>query len=609
MLISILGVLKAGAAYVPMDPSYPDSRIGYMLEDTNASIVLTNESYRQRLEGIIRAKAPQFLSHEERLEKNKEVVEVLAIDGQEIQDSLSEQPLFNPETATASHHLAYVIYTSGTTGNPKGVMIEHRGVASLKNDLTKRYQLGNKDNKEVILQFSNYVFDPSIEQITLSILNGFTLLLIPNHLWVDKNKFCEVLNINEVTHIDATPTFLDQYDLSKISNLKRVVFGGERLSAEVFDKISLSKDIKLINAYGPTEATVTSLVNLIENGSLAIGCPISNTRCYVLDSNLNPLPIGAIGELYVGGVGLARGYLNQPELTAERFIDNPFQTEKEKAQQKNARLYKTGDLVRWCGDGNLEYIGRNDFQVKIRGYRIELGEIESALSSYDGIKQSVILAKDYKDSEGKATENKCLVGYYVSESPLDGQKIQAYLQTKMPDYMVPSALVHLEELPLTINGKLDRKALPDPSFTNQKTYVAPRNELEKRVVEIWAEVLGLSEETLGIQDDFFRVGGNSILAIKLISKINKELNKHLPVAALFKHTTAERLSSFLEEASEEVIAINRSEVSKPENQRLSFAQERLWFIEKYEQGTSAYNIPMVFKISDATNIDILEIKM
>jgi acyl-coenzyme A synthetase/AMP-(fatty) acid ligase len=312
---------------------------------------------------------------------------------------------------------------------------------------------------------------------------------------------------------------------------------------------------KLINIYGSSEvsADVTYypvapvvqqnfILSFLENYAASIiGSPISNTKAYVLSSDLVPLPIGGIGELYIGGVGLARGYLNLPALTEEKFIINPFQSTEEKEDKsygvagRNARLYRTGDLVRWLPDGNIEYIGRNDFQVKIRGYRIELGEIESRLSSYEGVKQSVVLAKEHNGTG--VTGGKYLVGYYVSDNKLAEEEILNYLQSKLPEYMVPSILIHLEELPLTINGKLDRKALPDPELTDERNYVAPRNEVEKKICQIWAEVLGLEESKIGIRDDFFRLGGNSILVIKLMHKINKVLQMHIDIQAIFKQKT------------------------------------------------------------------------
>jgi amino acid adenylation domain-containing protein/non-ribosomal peptide synthase protein (TIGR01720 family) len=602
MLIAILAVLKSGGAYVPMDPSYPDDRLVYLLGDTNAKVVLANEIYQARL-----AKISQAIGKEE--------IGIVSVDSKEIGDELLVQPIANPMTSTTSTSLAYVIYTSGTTGNPKGVMIEHKGVVNLKYDLTSRYELDSKNNNEVLLQFANYVFDASVEQIILSLLNGHTLVMLPHLLWLDKSRFYQYLNRNKVTYIEATPTFLEQFDFVEVLSLRRIVFGGEKLNKSCYDNISVPNNCKKINTYGPTEISITASVNHnIEGNNLSIGNPISNAKCYVLDSNFQLLPIGAIGELYIGGMGLARGYLNRHELTRERFIVNPFQTEQEKqdkrygASGRNARLYKTGDLVRWLPDGNLEYIGRNDFQVKIRGYRIELGEIESVLLSYAGIKQAVVLAKEHKmvGTDDASSGSKYLVGYYVSDNKLDETVLLSYLQSKLPEYMVPSAFVHVEQLPLTINGKLDRKALPDPEFTNSDHYVAPRNELEGMLCQIWTDVLRLPVEQVGIEDDFFRLGGNSILAIKLVSRLSKEFNKRIHVATIFKHSTVSKFVDYLKHNEEEEVVIEKTTVIHPEKQWLSFAQERLWFLEKYEEGTAAYNIPLVYRLSSECERDLLE---
>ena len=516
MLIAILAVLKAGGAYAPMDPAYPDERIKYILEDTETKLVLTNEIYEARLIGLRSA-----------IHQN-----ILPIDNGNMKKLIRSDQITNPHTSATTDNLAYVIYTSGTTGHPKGVMVEHKGVVNLKYDLTNRYELRDECNREVILQFSNYTFDASIEQIILSLLNGYKLLLIPNKTWLDKNKFYDYLNVNKVTHIHATPTFLEQYNFKEVPSLKRLIFGGDRLSTQIYHKIELTDDVKIINEYGPTETSITSVVNIIKGENLAIGMPITNTKCYVLDSDLIPLPVGVMGELYIGGIGLARGYLNRSDLTAERFLPNPFVSEEASKNRNKSRIYRTGDLVRWLPDGSLEYIGRNDFQVKIRGYRIELGEIEACLSSYKGIKQSVVLAKERFSRDGSPAD-KYLIGYYVSDFKLDETEISNHLKSRLPEYMVPNIFVHLSNLPLTINGKLDRKALPDLEFIG-RNYIAPRNELEGRLCNIWAEALGLPEGKVGVSDDFFMLGGDSILALRLVSKINKDFNSQIKVREILE---------------------------------------------------------------------------
>jgi amino acid adenylation domain-containing protein/non-ribosomal peptide synthase protein (TIGR01720 family) len=527
MLISILAVLKSGAAYVPIDPNYPKERIEYILTDTKASIILTNVLYKQDLQSL--------------KSRATETVNVLALDDKITEQALRTEAVTNPSTMTTSTNLAYVIYTSGTTGHPKGVMIEHQSIVNLKYALTSFYGLGENDNTENILQFSNYVFDASVEQIVLSLLNGYGLVLISSQILLEKDKFYAYLNKNKVTHINVTPTFLEQHDFNGIQSLKRVVLGGEPISKKCYQKLTSMGNCKIINAYGPTETTITSIVNNISKDSLAIGTPIFNAKCYILDADLRPVPMGATGELYIGGIGLARGYLNREQLTAEKFIPNPFQTPLEKQQNKNARLYKTGDLARWLAEGNIEYIGRNDFQVKIRGYRIELGEIENALCEHENIEQSVVVVKEYHGSEGIATGNKYLVGYYVAKTPLDEEKILEYLRMRLVDYMVPNKLIYLQELPITINGKLDRNKLPDPKFSHLEHYMAPRNDLELRISHVWAEVLGLTEDKVGIRDDFFRLGGDSIVSIQLVSRLRQRLELSVSVKDIFKYKNIENL--------------------------------------------------------------------
>lgn len=343
------------------------------------------------------------------------------------------------------------------------------------------------------------------------------------------------LSAHQVTHLHATPSLLEQLPISSLSTLRRVNSGGEPLSASLLDKLHQG-GYTIINSYGPTETSVTSLVNVTGLGT-SIGRPIANTMVYVLDATLQPVPIGAVGELYIGGEGVARGYLNQADLTQERFIANPFQTAEEKQASRNARMYKTGDLVRYLPDGNLVYLGRNDFQVKLRGYRIELGEVETQLVAYPGIKQSVVLVK-----EQASTASKYLVGYYVSDQELEESSLLSHLSQALPEYMVPSVLVHLDKLPLTINGKLDRRALPDPDFTDEAIYVAPTTELEVQLCAIYGEVLGLPAEQISVEADFFRLGGNSILAIKLVSRINAAFESMIRITDIFVKKSVKEIS-------------------------------------------------------------------
>ena len=464
MLIAILAVLKTGGAYVPLDPTYPDERIQYILKDASAELALTNQKYQHRLE------------------ERAQGVQILSVDDEVTQKVLSEQKNTNPKVEMTSTHLAYVIYTSGTTGQPKGVMIEHRGVVNTVYSLNDVYDLreGNR-----VTEFTSYTFDVSVSEFFTALLRGGELHLLSEQVRKDPELISQYILEHEINYIYLPPVLLSNLPRKKYESLRGIVYAGEPCDSETGKY--WSNAYKLYNYYGPTEATIYSTGKQILGGDThLIGSPLFNTQCYVLNSDLKPLPVGGVGELYLGGDGLARGYLNQPQLTAERFISNPFQTEEEKKLGKKGRLYRTGDLVRWLPDGNLEYLGRSDFQVKIHGFRVELGEIESVLNSYRGIKQSVVLVKDH--AEG----SKYLVGYYVSEVQLDEQDLLNYLQARLPEYMVPSVWIQLQQLPLTINGKLDRRALPEPEFIQSLGHVAARNHLEAEISRVWAQSLGLT---------------------------------------------------------------------------------------------------------------------
>ena len=517
MIISILGVLKAGAAYVPMDPEYPDDRIKYILNDTKTDIVITNEIYNKKVNKI-----------------NKKV-STIAIDDS-IQ-KLDKYPITNPIIDNlTSNNLSYIIYTSGTTGKPKGVQIEHHSVVNVIVHLNKNIYNKHKQN---IAAFTSYTFDVSVSEFFCALLSGNSLNILSNTTKKDALLISKYINKHSINYLSLPPVVLSQLPRVEYKTLDKIVYGGEPCDRNT--ALYWSRSCKLYNSYGPTEVTIHFTEKKIINGNVAsIGSPIANSKTYVLSSELLPLPIGAIGELYLSGVGLARGYLNKPDVTKEKFIPNPFQTDKERQTNKNARLYKTGDLVIWLSSGELEYIGRNDFQVKIRGFRIELGEIESTLNEYKGVKQAVVLAR-----ENKKTTNKYLVAYYTSSggNKLNEEEIFSYLATKLPEYMIPSAIMHLDKLPLTLNGKLDRKALPDPVFdSNIDTYVAPRNKLESKLCSIFADVLGIEANKVGINDDFFRLGGDSIVSIQLVSRIRQNLNiNYITIKDIFTYKTIAKL--------------------------------------------------------------------
>ncbi|MDO8955135.1 MAG: amino acid adenylation domain-containing protein [Gammaproteobacteria bacterium] len=545
MVIGILGILKAGAAYVPIDPQYPDERQTFILKDTRCKIKITQEL---------------------------------------IEKSLGETK-GNLLSKGNANDLAYVIYTSGTTGQPKGVMLNHSGLNNLCQCQIDSFKI---TKKSIVLQFASISFDAAVSEIFTALTSGAALLIATEAVRHQPESLLKVLKEQQVSVTTLPPALLQNIEYEDLPNLETLVLAGEPCPTKVMAIWGQGR--RLINAYGPTENTVATTMHVYQKGDLNtnIGRPIDNTLAYILDSKLNPVPVGVIGELYIGGAGLARGYLNRIELTQERFIVNPFATKKQQAKGYT-RLYKTGDVVRWLADGNIEYIERNDFQVKLRGFRIELGEIENVMNSHPSVKQSVVLLKE----QG---ENKYLVGYYVAEPPIDENAIRQHLAQSVPEYMVPSMFVPLKALPLTINGKLDRKALPNPKFVSTDRYVEPSDEVETEFCRIWAEAFGLQK--VGIQDDFFKMGGNSILAIQVIHRMSKVIDQHIPVASLFQYKNIQALKDTLSSFN----PISNIENVPADKGALSYAQERLWFIERYEQGTNAYHIPLLFELPSTLDI-------
>jgi|GEM_PF-5720047 len=513
-IIAILAVLKAGSGYVPLPLNAPDRRIQYMIEDTKAKAVLAGKTCQ--------------LSN--KLQSVAGFTPLELIDETGFQEKIKNYPKTNPKHTATSQDLAYIIYTSGTTGAPKGVMIEHAQVASLlQNDI-------KTTEKDVVLQASTPAFDASVFEIYTALLNGAKLVLLENPLDLLNPLTLEAcLKLHKVSILLLTKTLFDQiYDVSEhlFKNLNYLIVGGEALDYQSIYHLSCSKNkpLHLINAYGPTENTVLSCLYEIQSSAIEelntipIGKPFNNRTVYILDNNLVPLPIGRIGELYVGGAGIARGYLNQRELTEEKFIPNPFKT--------GNRLYKTGDLARWLPDGNIEYIGRNDFQVKLRGFRIELGEIENQLQSYPGVKQAIVIVQEQ-------SSNKHLIGYYSAESPLDHALLLDYLSQKLPEYMVPSLLVYQKQWPISANGKLDRRALSKPERLNRESYLPPGSKIENELCQIFANILALDKDKISINESFFQLGGSSITLIKLLSCINSAYSVQLSMIEILANPTVQ----------------------------------------------------------------------
>ncbi len=578
MLIAILAVLKSGAAYVPIDPSYPEERIKYILEDTKPKVVIANNIYQDKLESICTS--------------IDNTTDVFAIDNPYAVASLASHSKANLKTNIINNHLAYVIYTSGTTGNPKGVAIEHKGVVNyILSIINKVYMINDHRYKFALL--STVAADIGNTTLYASLVTGGVLFIFAEKDITDTDSFIDIIRNKQIEYIKIVPSHFQALTSANnaLPKLEGVIFGGDVLQKHLIDDVNTKN---IINHYGPTETTIGcalygfSINNSIEGLSIPIGRPIANTMIYILSRGLEPLPIGAIGEIYIGGAGLARGYLNMPDLTAERFIPNPFGT--------GDRIYKTGDLARYMPDGNIEYIGRNDFQVKIRGFRIELGEIESKLLEYNGIKQAAVLDRVYE-----AVGSKHLVGYYVSDIKLNEEDILQFLENKLPDYMVPSILLHLDKLPLTISGKLDRKALPNPEFTSKDAYTEPRNEIEKKVRDIWAEVLGLDKEKIGIYDNFFRLGGDSIISIQIASKARQQ-NIHFLVKDIFNYPTIAGISASLKNIQDEITVQPEQNLVQGD---IPLTPIQHWFFERNLTNKNHYNQSVILQTHADIDIDLL----
>jgi amino acid adenylation domain-containing protein len=518
MIIGLLGILKAGGTYVPLDPLYPKERLAFMLQDTQAPILLTKSHLLSRL--------PEHAAMVICLDRAKEM--------------MGENPE-NPPCRATAEQLAYVLYTSGSTGRPKGVCIPHRGVVRLVENTN--YIAVSPD--DVFLQFAPLAFDASTFEIWACLLNGARLVIFPPHN-PTLAELGRALQHYRVTVLWLTAGLFHQMvdeQLESLQNVKQLLAGGDVLSVSHAKKVLQHlHGGRLINGYGPTENTtftccyVMTAPNQIDR-TVPIGRPVANTQVYILDQSGQPVPVGVCGALYTGGDGLARHYLNQPQLTAERFIENPF------SDQPGARLYKTGDQARYLPDGNVEFLGRLDRQIKIRGFRIELGEIETVLSQHPDIRQAAITVRE------DTPTYKRLVAYVVAKRTTDDFiiELREFLREQLPEYMLPSAFVWLDALPLTPNGKVDYRALPmpmPPEFVKQQpSFLAPRDSLELRLAKLWERILNI--EPIGVQDDFFDCGGNSLLAMSLIPHVEQIFGKALPLSLLYQAPTVEQLANAL----------------------------------------------------------------
>lgn len=525
MVVGLLGILKAGGAYLPLDPQYPKQRLSFMLKDAGVQVLLT----QQRLVGEL---------------PTDDGVQVIRVDSDwESIEGESEQ---NPESGVTAENLSYVIYTSGSTGQPKGLGAVHRGVVRL----VKETNYAELNEQEVFLQVAPLSFDASTFELWGALCNGARLIIAPPHT-LSLEELGDVLLRYQVTTLWLTAGLFHQMvesQANKLGQLHQMLAGGDVLSVPHAEKalLALGADARLINGYGPTENTTFTCCHTIRKSSelgttVLIGRPIANTQVYVLDGQMQPVPVGVLGELYIGGDGLARGYLNRSDLTAAKFVPDPFN------QEGGRRLYRTGDVVRYLEDGQLEFVGRMDYQVKVRGYRIELEEVEAVLRQHAAIIEAVVVARaDARgiDAGGGGVEKR-LVAYVVSQKELrpSVSELHRFMREKLPEHMRPSALVILEELPLTVNGKVDRRALAEPDEMRpelDEAYRAPVTAEEQMLAGIWAEVLGL--ERVGIHDNFFELGGHSLLATRLVSRARDAFQFEVPLRLIFEALTVAKMA-------------------------------------------------------------------
>jgi amino acid adenylation domain-containing protein len=577
--VALLGVLKAGGAYVPIDPSYPEDRIAYVLDDARAPVLLTSS---QLLASLPRTGAA-----------------VVAMDAD---PALAAESAARPASHAAAEHLAYVIYTSGSTGRPKGVMIPHRAIVNHMRWMAAVFPLGPS---EAVLQKTPISFDASVWEVYLPLMGGARLVMARPGGHRETSYLVQAIVDHEITELQLVPSLLEllvlEPNLERCTSLKRLFAGGEALSRSLVERFKARLPIDVVNLYGPTECAVQTVVWVAEpeaRGRMEpIGRPIHNVQAHILDAALRRVPLGVAGELCIGGRSVGRGYLNRPDLTAERFVRDPF------SDAPEALLYRTGDRCRFLPDGVIEYLGRLDFQVKLRGFRVELGEIEVVLAQHAGVREAAVVVRE--DTPG----DQRLVAYVVAEGPAPGAgELRAHVKGRLPEYMVPAAFVVLPHLPLTPNGKLDRKALPAPDAAagDDRAHVEPRGPVEEGIAAIFAEVLRAAR--VGARDGFFDLGGHSLLATQAISRIRDAFRVELPLRAIFEAPTPAALALLVEEALRGGHGIDTPRLTRvPRGGRhdLSFAQERLWFLAQLEPDDPSYVVPLSIRLGGAVSVPAL----
>jgi amino acid adenylation domain-containing protein len=584
LVVGLLGILKAGGAYLPLDPAYPSQRLQFMLADARPPVLLTQQHLLTALP-----------VHE---------AQVVCLDAPKWKTPLARDAE-NPAIEVSDLNAAYVIYTSGSTGRPKGAMNTHGAIVNRLLWMQDAYGLTPADR---VLQKTPYSFDVSVWEFFWPLMTGARLVVASPGGHQDAKYLAELIVRQQITTVHFVPSmlqiFIDSPEAGSCTSLRRVICSGEALSHELQERFHACLPTELHNLYGPTEAAVDVTAWACERGgqrhSVPIGKPITNTTIYILDSKLCPVPVGVAAELHIGGIGLARGYLNHPELTAERFTPDPFST------TPGARLYKTGDLARYWPGGEIEYLGRLDFQVKVRGLRIELEEIEAVLAEHEAVREVVVVARRNKPGDIR------LVAYLVSHDklPVTSGELRLHAGQKLPDYMVPSAFVMLDELPLSPNGKLDRRALPEPEWSSPDAegYIAPRTATEEIVAGIWMEVLGAKQ--VSVHDNFFEIGGHSLLATQVISRVRQTFHVELLLRKVFEKPTVEGLAEIIDSLVQEKQGVALAPPLRPIERTpampLSFAQQRLWFLNQMEPDNPFYNITMAVRVDGRLDIGALE---
>jgi amino acid adenylation domain-containing protein len=591
MMIGIWGIMKAGAAYLPIDMKFPKERVQYMLADSRAKVLLTAPAVQAEFKVEVR-------------ENSTGPIEMI-----DISNELSYSPLTFPLTLIlgqiSSANLAYVIYTSGSTGKPKGVMLEHRAVGNFIKGITDIIPFGERER---ILSLTTISFDIFGLETLLPLTVGSIVRIGSEEEQLDVEAAASTMQNEHITIFQVTPSRLQMlisYDEARksLKNLRYLLVGGEAFPELLLEKTRAVTDARIFNMYGPTETTIWSTVkDLTDKVPLNIGTPIANTQIYILSSGGLLQPVGIYGELCIGGDGLARGYVNRPQLTAEKFVDYRFYMSSRTCISK--KIYKTGDIAQWLPDGNIEFLGRIDHQLKIRGFRIEPGEIEVRLMKHEDINEAVVIDREDEAGEKYLCAYIVLGGKREEGLKLEVSELRSMLSSVLPDYMIPSYFVPVEYIPLSPSGKIDRKALPEPQLTSgsEYAYIAPISETEKKLVKVWAEVLKLDEQVIGIRSNFFELGGHSLKAIHLVGKIHEEFNVKIPINKIFQMVTIEKLSRYIREAEKDKYA-SIEPVEKREYYLTSSAQKRLYAFHLKDPESIVFNMPMVYMLDDDVKVD------